>query len=78
MRGAIRFRLSCNDGTATPRPQVERYGVVGANVHDRRLVSSTLATLMFPRPQPTPDTAQHLCLDKGDDYPRVEVEVPRW
>lgn len=49
--------------------------VVGANVHDSRLVSSTLATAILPRPTPTPDTPQHLCLDKGYDYARVEIEV---
>jgi putative transposase len=61
--------------------QVDQQGVpmgvvvVGANVHDSRLVSSTLATTILPRPVPTPDDPQHLCLDKGYDYPRVEVEV---
>ena len=49
--------------------------VVGANVHDSRLVSSTLATLMLPRLKLTPETDQHRCLDKGDDDPRVEAEV---
>jgi len=49
--------------------------VVGANVHDRRLVSSTLATVILPRPEPTAAAPQHLCLDKGYDYPRVEREV---
>ncbi|WP_242482168.1 IS5 family transposase [Thiocystis violacea] len=61
--------------------QVDQQGVplgvevVGANVHDSRLVSSTLATTIFPRPAPTPDDPQHLCLDKGYDYARVEIEV---
>ncbi len=49
--------------------------VVGANVHDSRLVSSTLTTAILLRPVPTPDAPQHLCLDKGYDYARVEVEV---
>ncbi|MBK8753462.1 MAG: IS5 family transposase [Candidatus Competibacteraceae bacterium] len=49
--------------------------LVGAHVHDSRLVSSTLAAAILPRPEPTPDQPQHLCLDKGYDYARVEREV---
>ena len=49
--------------------------VVGANVHDSRLVSSTLETLIIERPAVTPQSAQHLSLDKGYDYKRVEREV---
>ena len=49
--------------------------LVGANVRDSRLVSSTVAAAILPRPEPTPDQPQHLCLDKGYDYARVEREV---
>jgi putative transposase len=49
--------------------------LTGANVHDSRLISPTLATAVLARPDPTPDPPQHLCLDKGYDYPRVEREV---
>lgn len=49
--------------------------LTGANVHDSRLISPTLATDILSRPDPTPDHPQHLCLDKGYDYPRVEQEV---
>jgi putative transposase len=49
--------------------------LTGANVHDSRLISPTLATDILSRPDPTPDQPQHLCLDKGYDYPRVEQEV---
>ena len=45
--------------------------LTGANVHDSRLISPTLATDILSRPDPTPDQPQHLCLDKGYDYPRV-------
>lgn len=48
--------------------------LVGANVHDSRLVSSTLVTDILPRPEPTADHPQNLCLDKGYDYSRVEQE----
>ncbi|CAK0767558.1 transposase [Gammaproteobacteria bacterium] len=49
--------------------------VVGANIHDSSLVSLTLATDILPRPKPTPERPQNMCLDKGYDYPRVEKEV---
>ena len=49
--------------------------VVGANVHDSRLVSSTLATDILLRPEPTPKHPQNMCLDKGYDYARVEKEL---
>lgn len=49
--------------------------LTGANVHDSRLIFPTLATAVLARPEPTPDQPQHLCLDKGYDYPRVESEV---
>jgi putative transposase len=34
-----------------------------------------VAAAILPRPEPTPDQPQHLCLDKGYDYARVEQEV---
>lgn len=49
--------------------------LTGANVHDSRLISPTLETVILARPEPTPEQPQHLCLDKGYDYPRVEEEV---
>ena len=49
--------------------------LVGANIHDSRLVSSTLATDILPRPEPTPEHPQNMCLDKGYDYARVEQEL---
>jgi len=60
---------------------VEQQGVplaielVGANVHDSRLVSPTLALDVLSRPAPTTEHPQHLCLDKGYDYARVDTEV---
>ncbi|KAF0112373.1 MAG: transposase, partial [Rhodospirillaceae bacterium] len=47
----------------------------GANIHESRLVGSTLDVRIIARPLPTPDQPQNLCLDKGYDYSRVEQEV---
>lgn len=49
--------------------------VEGANVHDSRLVSSTLAADAVERPKPTEKSPQHICLDKGYDYKRVDLEL---
>jgi putative transposase len=43
--------------------------VAGANAHDQRLLAATLDALVLPRPRPTPEAPQHLCLDKGYDRP---------
>ena len=43
--------------------------VAGANVHDTKLLAQTLDAIVVARPQPTPETPQHLCLDKGYDNP---------
>ena len=48
---------------------------VGANVHDSRLVSPTLALDRVPRPVPTGEHPQNLCLDSGYDYTCVDAEV---
>lgn len=39
--------------------------VDGANVPDQKLVETTLDTIPVPRPEPTRNRPQHLCLDKG-------------
>jgi putative transposase len=49
--------------------------LVGANVHDSRLVSSTVATAILPRPEPTPAHPQNMGVDKGYDYVRVDKEL---
>ncbi len=43
--------------------------VAGANVHDTKLLAATLDAVIVPRPLPTPDAPQHLCLDKAYDNP---------
>jgi putative transposase len=42
--------------------------VAGANRHDKRLLEVTLDSAMVPRPKPSEDARQHLCLDRGYDY----------
>jgi hypothetical protein len=49
--------------------------VDGANRHDMKLVEATLTALMVPRPRPTSDKPQGLCLDKGYDYKEVRELV---
>jgi transposase len=45
----------------------------GANRHDMKLVRATLESLVVKRPQPTADTPQGMCLDKGYDYDDVRA-----
>jgi putative transposase len=43
--------------------------IAGANVHDTKLLLATLDAIVVPRPQPTPERPQHLCLDLAYDNP---------
>jgi putative transposase len=43
--------------------------IAGANVHDTKRLAATLAAIVVERPQPTVESPQHLCLEKGDDNP---------
>ena len=43
--------------------------VAVANVHDTKVLNATLDAIVVERPQPTAETPQHLCLDKGYDNP---------
>lgn len=45
--------------------------IEGANRHDMKLARATLEGLVVPRPEPTPERPQHLCLDKGYDYDEI-------
>lgn len=49
--------------------------VVGANVHDSRLVSQTLNASIEFGTYCIDSEARNLCLDKGYDYERVHIEV---
>ena len=43
--------------------------VAGANRHDSKLLAETLEAMVVPRPEPSGEDPQHLCADKGYDYP---------
>ena len=45
--------------------------VDGANRHDMKLVQSTVDSLPVPRPAPSPEHPQGLCLEKGYDFAEV-------
>lgn len=45
--------------------------VEGANRNDFKMLEQTLDALMIPRPTPTEEAPQRLCLDKGYDYAEV-------
>ena len=45
--------------------------VSAANRHDMKLADATLDSIVLPRPRPTPAQPQHLCRDKGFDYPET-------
>lgn len=49
--------------------------VTGANCHDMKAATATLDSLPIRRPRPTPEHPEHLCLDKGYDYPEIEAAV---
>jgi putative transposase len=52
--------------------------VAGANCPDLKLVEPTLESIPVDRPEPTPESPQHLCGDKGYDYPSVRELVAAW
>jgi putative transposase len=49
--------------------------VAGANVPDQKLVVETLEQIPVPRPEPTVEEPQNLCLDKGYAGEPVDREV---
>ena len=49
--------------------------VDGANRHDMKLVRVTVDSLPVPRPAPSPEHPQGLCLDKGYDFDEVRRTV---
>ena len=52
--------------------------VAGANVHDTKLLEATLDSIVLERPEPTEDSPQHLCLDKGYDNPTGHETVAKY
>jgi IS5 family transposase len=49
--------------------------VAGANRHDMQLLAETLEAVVVERPEPTEAAPQHLCADKGYDYPDTRQQV---
>lgn len=47
--------------------------VEGANRHDMKLTRPTLQGMAVERPEPTAEEAQHMCLDKGYDFPEIHA-----
>ena len=45
--------------------------VDGVNRHDMKLTKSTLQNVVIDKPEPTIKSKQHMCMDKGYDYPEV-------
>ena len=46
--------------------------VSGANMHDIKTLEETLDSIVIKRPSPEFYYPQHICLDKGYDYPEIE------
>ena len=42
-----------------------------ANRHDMKMTKTTLQSIVVNRPEPTTRAKQHMCMDKGYDYPEV-------
>jgi putative transposase len=53
--------------------------ITGANVHDKWLADELIVSILVPRPAPEA-VEQHICMDKGYDYPDVHqfVELERY
>jgi putative transposase len=49
--------------------------VDGANRHDMKLTEATIQSIPIERPKPSPEEPQHMCMDKGYDYPAVRELV---
>src|ERR687892_587651 len=43
-----------------------------------KLVAATLESVIVARPAPSAERPQHICLDKGYDYPQIEELVAQW
>lgn len=48
-----------------------------ANRNDMKLTARTLKSFVVPRPSPI-SNEQHICLDKGYDYPEVDEIIDKW
>ena len=67
-KGGVKRSL-LTDGAGVPLGVV----VEGANRNDFKLARATLESVPIPRPEPTPENPQGLCLDKGYDYEEIRA-----
>jgi putative transposase len=51
--------------------QVVNVSVDAANKHDMKMTKSTLKSIVIHRPEPTARAKQHMCMDRGYDFPEV-------
>lgn len=65
-------RAVLTDGRGVPLAAT----IAGANVHDSKRLSDTLDAIVLRGPR-GPRRPEHLCLDKGFDFPFVDQEVRR-
>jgi putative transposase len=49
--------------------------VDGANRHDMKMAEATIQSIPVERPMPSSQQPQHMCLDKGYDYPAIRELV---
>jgi len=49
--------------------------ITGANTHDMKAAFQTMDGVVVKRPRPRRYHPQHLCLDKGYDFPEIEAGV---
>ena len=49
--------------------------VEGANRHDKKILEQTLSAMAIVRPRPKKYNPQHMCLDKGYDYPDIRALI---
>lgn len=47
--------------------------IAGTNVRDDKVLAATLDAVVLERPEPTEETPQHLCLDKGAGRPAASA-----
>ncbi len=52
--------------------------IVGANTHDTKALKATLEAIVVERPQPMPESPQHLCLDKAYDNPTGHATIAEY
>jgi putative transposase len=49
--------------------------ITAANTHDMKAAVETMDSIVIERPRPRKYRRQHICLDKGYDFPEIEGEV---